>query len=353
MSTETTPKHSNDEVDILQIFKLIGDGIKKALQFFYNLIYNIFVFIIQILMFLKRNILYIVGAALLGFGLSYFLERNNLPIYEGEAIVEPNFQTELELRSRIDQFNLLLAEENHTQLAEDLNIDVDQASEIIYFEMNPIYSLNKQRYDYYDYIYEKDSTLSKTFTFDMYLENMRFEDYPEFAIRIVSLNQHIYKDLGNSIWDFSDSENIKKRQQFLTESYRVNKKYLENTLKSIDSTRSTLRQVMISEANKNSNATTTFDLGSNSTYSERPELYNYEKELRLELMQVIRAIEGTNEVVNVTKNFPKSGRLVLSSQRNNIIIAFVSAVIVILLLISLVKYLSKAEKNKVFTYRKL
>ena len=347
MSTETTPKHSNDEVDLLQVLKLIGDGIKSVFRFIYNLFQNLAILLLHLLIFLKKNALYFIGAVVLALLANYLIEINKVPVYQGEAIVEPNFQTELEIRSRIDQYNLMIANQDSVSLANALNLEVPQAADIVGIEINPVYSLNKLRYDYYDYIYERDSTLYKKFTFDTYIENQRFEDYPEYTISVYSLDQNLYKDLNQTIWNFENDENIKKRQRFLTETYRVNRDYLENTLKSIDSTRATLRQVMINEANRSNSASTQIDLGNKATYSERPELYNYEKELRLELMQVIRAIEGTTDIVNVTKGFPKSGKVVLDSQRKYLVLGAVALTFLILLGLKFFRYIQRKEKENI------
>ncbi len=91
MSDMDTPK-KEEEVDLGQLFGIIGDAIKGVFRFIGNLFYNLFVLVMACLIFLKKNIFILAGAALLGYIYGSFKEYTETTLYQGEAIVKPNFQ---------------------------------------------------------------------------------------------------------------------------------------------------------------------------------------------------------------------------------------------------------------------
>lgn len=355
MSEETTPKRE-EEVDLAQLFKIIGNAIRSLFVFIYSILYNIYAFIILCLLFLKSNILYLIIAVGIGYGISHIKDSSStLATYEGTAILQPNFQLEFQLQSRIEDFNQLISVADTLKLSQELKIPLDKASTLQGFEIEPIFSVNKLRFDYYNYIYEqKDTTLYKKFTFDMYREDLRFEDYTDYEIKVFSTDKNAIGLLGNTLWNFEDSENLQNRKLRELEVFQNQKMLLERTLKSIDSTRTTQRQVMLKEAERTNNASnTSIDLGSRQTYKEEPKIYEYENILREELVTTITNIESRKNLVNVLKSFPESGKIASGTDRQYYMLFALFLAIFILLAIKLWKHLASFESEGGVKFKKI
>ena len=355
MSEETTQKKdSQEEINIIELFKVIGNGFGNLFRWIGRLIHNVFVLFILILSFLKKYLIFIIIAAILGFVAERIASKYKSEVYEATAVVQTNYEIEFQLRARIQEFNELIINQDSIKLGRLLEIEPSKAAKLISFEIEPIYSINKLRFDYYDYIYEQDSTLQKNFSFNMYEEEMRFEDYDNFEITAHSSENESFSLLNNKLWDFSDSPNITDRRDREMDVLLNKKKLLENSLKSIDSTRSVLRQVLITEANKPQNgAGTNIDLGAKEAYKETPELYSYEKDLSLELVSTIQDINKSKNFVNVIKRFPEYGSPFRIIKSYYLSIAFILLAILIILGIKLFKYLGSVEQNETWKFKKL
>ncbi len=353
MDKQPTHNTNNDDVDILQLLKLIGQGIKSIFQALGAILHNLYVFIISVLLFFKRNFVYLVASVILGFVINQLHTKYNEAIYEAKAIIEPNFDIELEIKSRLEDFNQLIGNKDTIQLADMLNISASQAANLRSFEIEPIEDLNNIRKKYYEYIGNDENIPGPKLTFDEYLQDISFEDYSEFSIIVESSDKSIFGKLGSAIWDFSNDSNVQKRQQMLTQASRLNKKYLENSLNSLDSTRITQRKVMLSEANRTSTASTSIDLGNKESFAEQPQLYEYERLLRQEIVDTSSFLETNKDIVIIVKGFPQNGTKKLNFIGTYAIPISVIFVVVILLLIRLIKYLNRIEEQGTLSYKKI
>ncbi|MGB3345309.1 MAG: hypothetical protein WBA61_15475 [Aequorivita sp.] len=73
-------KNSSEEIDLGYIFK-------KSNDFFKSIIRSLF----QIFDFLKKYFIIIIVLLIVGFGYGYYKDSNNIPIYNNEVIIIPNF----------------------------------------------------------------------------------------------------------------------------------------------------------------------------------------------------------------------------------------------------------------------
>ena len=202
MSEHNTNKQTNEEVDLIGIFTIIGNGFKRVFNFFGKILYNLFALIMRLLIFIRKKIVYILIAFVLGLVYTSISDKLGADVYESQAILQTNFQVELQLKSRLEEYEQLIENNDTIELGRRLEITPEEAASIYDFDIKPFYSMNRMRFEYYDYIYETDSTIKSSFTFDEYEEDLRFEDYKEYEIKVVSGNKDVFEDLNeNKIWD--------------------------------------------------------------------------------------------------------------------------------------------------------
>ena len=78
MSNQTpkTPQSSSEEVDLDQLFHLIGNGFRKIARFFRNMLNSIFNAVILFLLFIQKHFLKFVISGIVGLAIGIYLDIN-------------------------------------------------------------------------------------------------------------------------------------------------------------------------------------------------------------------------------------------------------------------------------------
>ena len=93
MSKDLPKQPTSEEVDLGQLFKLIGNAFNRFFRFIGSILNGLFLAFVWIVFFIKRHILKIMIATILGFGFGYAKEKISDPIYQSSAIVKQNYDT--------------------------------------------------------------------------------------------------------------------------------------------------------------------------------------------------------------------------------------------------------------------
>ena len=137
-------QNKEEEVDLGSLFVIIGNGFKKFFQFIGKIFTGIFHFCIQILLFIKENIIKLGISAMVGAAFGGYLEIESETIYGSDMILEPNFKSSKQLYSNINYYNELVGQKEFQQLETLFEIDSVLASSIVSFEKaSPEYSITK------------------------------------------------------------------------------------------------------------------------------------------------------------------------------------------------------------------
>ncbi|MDX1365831.1 MAG: hypothetical protein R3243_16620, partial [Arenibacter latericius] len=158
---QTPQNSSSDEIDLGQLFQLIGNGLKKLFLFLGNIFKSIFHVIILFLLFLQRHFLKFVITGVIGLALGIYLDMTKEPRYLSTMVVEPNFNSVQQLYNNINFYNELAEAKDSIALAEALDISVKEASYISKFEVES-YSDENQKVQLFDkFVRSLDSTTKK------------------------------------------------------------------------------------------------------------------------------------------------------------------------------------------------
>ena len=87
-----TTQNSSDEIDLGQLFKLIGSALNAVLRFF-----------LRVFLYLKKNIFILIGLVLFGFALGYGLSKIISKRMKSEVIVKPQMESKNYLYDVIDE----------------------------------------------------------------------------------------------------------------------------------------------------------------------------------------------------------------------------------------------------------
>ena len=109
MSTASQNNNGNQEIDLSILTNKISDFYNRFLSWIFSLI-----------LFIKRNMIYLLGLFLLGCGLGIYLDVNNNS-YKHEVIVAPNFGSVNYMYAKVDLLSSKL-NENDTVFLKSIGI---------------------------------------------------------------------------------------------------------------------------------------------------------------------------------------------------------------------------------------
>ena len=141
MSIKNT--QNNEEVDLGQLFRAIGNMFQQFFQFIGTVFKNLFLAFVWLVFFIKRRIIIFTVTALIGLALGIFLDTTSPPTYKSSISVKQNYETGENLYGSIVYYNGLIRDGDFKVLADVLAIDKGITKEIV--EFNLIYHALKRK----------------------------------------------------------------------------------------------------------------------------------------------------------------------------------------------------------------
>lgn len=123
MDTKTQQAKTTEEIDLFQIFNMIGNGFKN----FFN---KMLLILKSFLIVLIRKSLWIIFFTILGLLLSYVLLKNTNQYYYSEMVVRSNAMDNTNIIRSLNSLNALFINKNYEEVSNSLGISVVQAKKI-------------------------------------------------------------------------------------------------------------------------------------------------------------------------------------------------------------------------------
>ena len=106
-------QHNSDEIDLGQLFQLIGKGFNK-----------IFISFLRVFMYFKKNIFILLGLLVLGAGIGYGLSKISTKKLKTEVIVKPTIESKNYLYDVVDEIQANI-KSNNIDFFNDLGLSLD------------------------------------------------------------------------------------------------------------------------------------------------------------------------------------------------------------------------------------
>lgn len=168
MSTEKR----NDEIDLIEVTQKAGKALGKATIGLLNFIGSLFKGLLQIgiisLRFFLRYSLFIVGLAILGYFVGFYLTKIERPYYRTSAAIQSNTISNANLINYTNRLHELLVNNDSISLGKELNMKVSDAANIKDLEAFWLIDKNQDGIaDEIDYLNEfTPDTLSNVYRLD-------------------------------------------------------------------------------------------------------------------------------------------------------------------------------------------
>ena len=310
---KNTPEPSNsEEVDLGQLFKLIGNAFNRFFRFIGSILNSLFLAFVWLVFFFKKHAIKIAIAAILGFGFGLLKERISEPVYKTSIVIKQNYRTGENLYSALDNYNQLISENDSITLSNDLQISPQEAKNILSFEIEPVLSESQKLKLYDNYRKELDSVLASTIDFETF-EKMSTEYDFQFQKITVKTKEKVIspKVLFNAAKNMESIGYFKNEQQKdLAELSRREEIVKESLIKS-DSLQKVYQFVLEKSVEQlpGSQTSVTIDNTEDKSTTKEYELYNKDIELRRELVSIEREKENLKEIIEVVSSENNIGTL--------------------------------------------
>lgn len=346
---QPNPTPSSEEVDLGQLFQLIGNAFRKFFRFIGNILKGIFHTLILFLLFLQKHFIKFVVAAVVGLAIGIYLDMVKTPKFISTMVVEPNFNSVQQLYNNINFYNELAQAQDSIALAEAMEVSVGEAAKIKKFVVES-YSDENQKVQLFDrFVRSLDSTTKKAIDMENYLQNFNAMDSRFHTISVTATNNTVAKKIQPSIIkSISRNEYFQLQQSISDKNISLQDSLYKKQLMEVDSLQGLYKRVMEKEAEKPLQGTS-INLGENGGQENKElALINQVDKLKQNLVQLNQERANKSSILNVISAFPRRGvevKGILHSYKFWLPLGFIGLTLFILSLLELNSYLKNYKKE--------
>ena len=305
MSKETPQPQQSEEVDLGQLFKLIGSAFNRFFRFIGSILNSFFLAFVWLVFFIKKHFIKLVIASVIGVAFGFIKERISEPVYKTSIVVKQNYKTGENLYSALNNYNELISEKDSITLANDLLISPEEANNILGFVVEPLLSDNQKMKVYDNYKKELDSVLASTIDFETFQEMSNDYDYQFQKITVKTKEKVISpKILFNTVTNIENIRYFKNEQQKDLAQLSRREEIVKESLTQSDSLQKVYQFVLEKSVEQlpGSQTSVTIDNTEDKSTTKEFELYNKDIELRRELVDIEREKEDLKEIIEIVSS---------------------------------------------------
>lgn len=307
--TSNLPKpQPSEEVDLGQLFKLIGNAFNRFFNFIASIFIGIFGLVILFLQFIQIHLIKFVIAGIIGLALGSYLDSIKDAKYVSTMVLEPNFHSVQQLYNNINFYDALAKAKDSIGLAQALDISNEEASYIKKFEIES-YSDENQKIKLFDeFVRSLDSTTQKAIDMEAYLKNFNSLDARFHTVSIVTTNNSIARKIQPAIINsISRNDYFNLQKDISDKNIKLQDSLYYKQIMEIDSLQLLYKKVMLNESDRAIQGTN-ISLGeSGSKENKELSLINKMEELKDNLVLLNEERANKASILNVISEFPNKG----------------------------------------------
>lgn len=308
MNKDLPQPQQSEEVDLGQLFKLIGNAFDRLFKFIGGIFKGILDAVILFLLFIQKNFIKFLIIGVIGVTIGIFIDYIREPRYISTMVVEPNFNSVQQLYNNIDFYNELAEAKDSTALADVLAISKREASTIKEFKVES-YSDENQKIQLFDrFVRSLDTSTRKAIEMKSYLKNFNSFDARFHTVTIIATNNRIAKKIQPVILNSISSNDYFNLQKYISDvNIKLQDSLYKKQIMEIDSLQILYKKVMLAEAEKPMQGTS-INLGENGSKDNKElALVNKIAELKTNLVELNQERANKSSIINVISDFPNKG----------------------------------------------
>ena len=309
MSTKNNSQPS-EEVDLGQLFKMIGNAFQRLFQFIGSIFYRLFLAFVWLVFFLKKRAVVFLTVAVVGLAIGLFLDKTSPPTYKSSITVKQNYPTGENLYGSISYYNGLISDADYDVLGRVLVVSGDISKDIIGFEVEPVITDNDRVIMFDKYITGLDSLAASKVEYEVFIKNIEDQKHRNQQISIKSKTRANFKAVFSNIVENINSNPFFKNEQAKDIlELKQSKAALEQALAQSDSLQRTYKRVLEQQidAKSSSEIGITFEGNSDKDKTREFDLYKNDIELRRELVAIERQLNDVENIIDTISGKQESG----------------------------------------------
>jgi len=301
---------TSEEVDLGQLFKMIGSAFTRLYKFIGSIFNNVLLALIWLVLFVKKRIIILSVAGLVGLVLGVALDMSMPPTYKSTLSIKQNYETGENLYESINYYNGLLKDKDYRILGGLLGLTELATEEIVGFDIEPIITDNEYLVMFNSYIGELDSLAASKIEYKEYVKNIREYKHRYQQISIKSKTRADFKGVFTNIIN-----NIETNSFFVNEQAKdilelqQTQQAIEISLAQSDSLQETYKRVLENSKDSQSNAEIgiTFEGANESEKTKEFELYINDIELRERIVKIQRELKDKENIIDMISSKQDNG----------------------------------------------
>lgn len=349
MSEGLPQPQKSEEVDLGQLFKLIGNAFDRFFSFIGSIFKGAFNFLILFLLFIQKYFVKFLVIILVGLILGILVDIKKEPRFISTMLVEPNFNSAQQLYNNINFYNELAKAEDSVALAEALSISQKEAKSIKEFTVKGYANKNQKLKLFDNFVSSLDTITRKSINPEQYFNNFDNLDLRFHIISVISVDNSVAKKIEPTIIKSINRNDFFSLQKNVSDAnIKLQDIFYTKQIAEIDSLQDLYKRVMLKEVDRSVTGTN-ISLGADGSKENKEfVLINKIEEIQTRLVALNVDRANKSNIINVISNFPTKGleeKEFSKSYKFIIPAVLVSLSFMFFLLFSLNKYLKNYRKE--------
>ncbi len=353
MSKDLPESQQSEEVDLGQLFKLIGRAFDRFFNFIGSIFKGLYHVVLLLLIHFYNRFKWYAATIVIGVALGFFLDKTSEKLYGANMYIETNFGSSMQVYENIKNLHELANKEKDSiKLSEILDIPVALAAKLKGFYIKPNADYVEKMNLFTEFYENLDSISKNKVTFNEHIESLASREFRSHQIGVASTDKNIYSKLDKFVEAIS-------RNAYLDNLLKINLENLikeDNTLKNqedqIDSLVTQYLKIRVRESEKEpvTGSGTNLYMGNADQATilvDEAELIKEKINIAKERRRVSIDLIKNKNIVSVISDFPITGYKILK-WHEEIKYVMPMALFVLTLLVftflGLGKYLKKQDK---------
>ena len=308
--SKTDKSHPNEEVELGQLFKIIGKGFENIFRFIKSIFSLIFMSFTWLVFFIRKRLIVLVVAAFLGLITGVVIEIVLPPTYKSTLSIKQNYETGENLYESIKYYNGLIKDKDFKVLGTILGLSASASQEIVKFEVEPLITDNEYLVMFDSYIKNLDSLAASKIEYEDYVNNIKDYKHKLQQISIKSKTRADFESVFTNIVN-----NIQTNPFFVNEQAKdiselmLSKTALEESLIQSDSLQQIYKRVLEQQFDSNtiSEIGITFEGDNERDKTREFDLYKSDIELREKIVKIERDIKDKENIIDLISSKQYNG----------------------------------------------
>ena len=314
MSDQSSPQNQNqnEEVDLGQLFKAIGNAFNSLFRGIANIFKGLFEAIIFILSHFYKRIFWYVGAVIIGVIIGLILNSTSEKSYGANIFVQTNFGSARQVYENVKQLHQLANVDQDTiELARILKISPSQAADLKGFYIQSETDRSTIAEMYAEFYQNLDSVSQAEMTYDLYKESLADFELPVHRIGVASTDKFVFQKIEKAfVEELANNDYLLELSEVNTENLISEVETLEKQVDKTDFLIEEFLKIKIAQSQKpESNGTNLYmgDGESNKSAINEGELLKKQIELQEDKREAMLKLVEERDVISVISGFPSSG----------------------------------------------